>query len=88
MTFEEWRVVCVEVIEAIGLSTEDLWAEDDPYYLHAEAKAAYGAGTTPDAFIQEVFSEDIAALEYNDHLREEGAKYEEDDADCDDLDEF
>jgi len=59
-SFAEWKAACVTASENLGLAVGDMWAEDDPYDLAAEAKEAFDADRDPASFVEEIFEEDLA----------------------------
>ncbi len=56
---------------------DDLWAEDDPYDLREAAKSAHARGQTPEAFVEEIFADDIASRENDRLMAAEAEEYEE-----------
>lgn len=77
--FASWKKKAVRHGKKIGACDSDIWDDDDPYDLAVVAKDAFDKGTTPAAFIEEIFADDIASRA-NDRLMEEEAleaEYEE-----------
>ncbi len=77
LTFDAWKAACVEVVDTLGLPVHDLWDPDDPYELAEDGQAAWEQGVSPDTFIHEVFSEDLARLEGELDEREAAEDYYE-----------
>lgn len=73
MTYDEWREAAAKCADEL-LSLEPIWGEGDLYDLFEAAQAAFDSGQTPEAFIREMFEEDLSAQSYNDHLVEESIK--------------
>jgi hypothetical protein len=70
MTLDEWREAAAKCADEL-LSLEPIWSEDDPYDLFEAAQAAFNSGQSPEAFIREMFEEDLAGQAYHDHLVKE-----------------
>lgn len=74
MTFEEWRSeVGRHAEELLGLG--DALDEDDPYELFESMPGAHAAGQDPEAFVREMFADDLASLEHDELLRQESMAY-------------
>jgi hypothetical protein len=70
VTYDEWKAKAAKIADKL-LDLEPIWSSDDPYDLFEAAKFAFDQGQTPEAFIKEMFEEDLAAQAYHDHLVEE-----------------
>lgn len=73
MTFDEWKEAAAKCADEL-LDLEPIWGEGDLYGLFEAASSAFEQGQSPEAFIREMFEEDLAALAYYDHLVEESIK--------------
>lgn len=70
LTFEEWKAkAAAHALEILEI--DECFDEADSYDLAKLAVEAFKAGTSPGDFIEDVFGEDIARREYDDHLLEE-----------------
>lgn len=72
MNFEDWKSAAS--IYANKVLSLDPFEDDDPYDLFEAAQAAFESEQTPEAFIREMFEEDLAAQAYNDYLVKESLK--------------
>ena len=70
MTYDEWKVEAEKFARKL-LDLEPIWSDDDPYELFNVALISFEQGQTPEAFIREMFEEDISAKAYYHHLVEE-----------------
>lgn len=71
-----WKNAVRDILDrTLGLG--DVWNEDDPYDLAECWPAAFAAGQSPRAFVEEAFAEDYADREYNDYLAAEAAASED-----------
>jgi hypothetical protein len=70
VTYEEWKAEASMFARKL-LDLEPIWSEDDPYDLFNVALTSFEQGQTPEAFIKEMFEEDLAAQAYYHHLVEE-----------------
>lgn len=70
MTFEEWKAEAQKVAERL-LDPEPIWGQGDPYSLLEVGRFSFNKGITPEAFIREIFADDIAEVAYHRHLIEE-----------------
>jgi hypothetical protein len=73
MTYDEWKGAAAKCADEL-LTLEPIWSPDDPYELLEAAQAAFDSGQSPEAFIREMFEEDLAAQAYHNHLVEESLK--------------
>jgi hypothetical protein len=77
MTFEEWRDQAAKYADEELSILEFIWSKYDPYDLFEAAQAAFDSGQYPEAFIREMFEEDIVGQAYNKHLVEESERSNE-----------
>lgn len=73
MTYDEWKEAAAKCADEL-LSLEPIWSENDPYDLFEAAQASFDSGQTPEAFVREVFEEDLSALAFHDYLVEESLR--------------
>lgn len=93
MTFEQWKAACAIYAESVGVGGPDLWADDDPYELAECGEAAFNDGDTPQAFIDDIFADDLASREHDDLMEQEAHcqtfddegdyDYDQEQGDCD-----
>jgi flagellar motor component MotA len=72
----EWKAACIQASVNLGLAVEDMWASDDPYDLFEQASEAFAEGVDPETFIREIFEEDLARNEHDDHQAAEAFESE------------
>lgn len=79
-TIEAWKAACVAASVDLGLSVEDMWADGDNYEMFDHVIEAFESGVEPLTFIQEIFEEDLADMEHEEHQFADSLDHEGDDA--------
>lgn len=78
-TVEAWKAACVSAAVDLGLAVEDMWAEGDIYEMFDHVAEAFAQGVEPRDFIQEIFEEDLAEQEHEEHQFADSLDHEGDD---------
>jgi hypothetical protein len=70
MTYSEWKAEAEKFARKL-LDLEPIWSDDDPYELFNVSLVSFEQGQTPEAFIREMFEEDLSDKAYYKLLAEE-----------------
>lgn len=77
LTEARWRLLVQKHADRLGVVGGDsLWASEDPYDLVEAAEAAFAAGQSPKAFVEEQFAEDLAIAAHEENMFSESLEQE------------